>query len=217
MIAFTNDDHNDDDDVFDTLKIIIELGDGLSIYAHLFPNGTVRFGLSDTSSFLGYDYKYYSQVFKRGSKKLKALKAIGFTGLQLKARVRRLTGGATLSNTISFDDFCLLIEFEAVEVKNTRAIGLLTASFREVLRGRTQVTLGQSEDDLETKEADFVASFYEREAIRTENREDVEGLALAGDEDRNIAEYDPAFARFENDTLYAKYSSYYPEYFDEAA
>jgi|GEM_PF-3025383 len=199
------------DDLPIGLNASISIGEGLSVDCYAVA-GAFRYGLAQASELLGYEKTYLSQVVLKEQQKLKDLQGIGFTGCLLPIKV-----GRARPKTLSFDDFCILVEFEAVKVENPKAIALLTSAFREVLRGRTQSAFGLDEDDEETKQADFAASFYEREAVWAENRADVEGLVLAGDEDRNIAEYDPAFARFENDTLYAKYSSYYPEYFDEAA
>jgi len=215
LITFTNNDDGNDDE-FDALEITIKLGEGLSIDAYLLSDGTARYGLSKISLLLGYESKHYSQVIRRSSKKLEALRRLHFAGNQVTVRKRLPNGGFTKPKTLSFNDFCIILEYEASQ-SNPRAIALLTASFRELLRSRTLDALGLPQDDLKTKQAAFDLAVQQYEDVLTENREDEEGLALAGDEDRNIAEYDPAFARFENDTLYAKYSSYYPEYFDEAA
>ena len=206
MIAFADDDG--DSDYF--LEITIKLGNGISIDAYLCPDGVGRFSPSKISSFLGYDYKYFSQVFKRGSKKLQALQRLGFTGLHYDGKIRRLTGGITRVKALSFNDFCLIIEYEAIEAKNPKAIALLTSAFREVLRGRTLEAFGLPEESLETKQADFSASFYEREAIWAENREDVDNQIMLGDEGLDIAEYDTSAAQWENNLLCSKY-------FDEAA
>lgn len=210
--------------VVSALEADVKLGAGIAITGYMLPDATFRYGLEYLSVLLGYSENYVSrlikkderekrvsQVTKNNKKKLKVLQGKGFTGYQISVKLSRATGGSTKAKTLSFDDFAIFVEYEAVEVKNPKAIALLTSAFREVLRGRTQSAFGLDEDDKETKQADFAASFYEREAILAENREDEEGLALAGDD------YDPAFARFENDALYAKYSFDYPEYFDEAA
>jgi hypothetical protein len=173
---------NENDDEFDALEVTIRLGGGLFIDGYLFPNGTLRYGLSQISVLLGYESKYYSQVVRRRPKKLKALQGKGFTGGQLTARVKRLTGGITRAKTFDFDDFCLIVEFEAVNVKNPKAIALLTASFREFLRSRTLEAFGIPDDTLELKQFKFWESFQEREAAWIEDRQDLDNLWLPGDE-----------------------------------
>lgn len=212
-----------DEKVVSALEADIKLGAGIAITGYMLPNATFRYGLEYLSVLLGYAENYVSrlikkdeseklnpQVTKTNKKKLKALQSIGFTGYQVPVQISRATGGATKAKTLSFDDFAILVEYEAVEVKNPKAIALLTSAFKELLRGRTQEAFGLPQDDFETKQADFSASFYEREAIWTENREDVDNQIMLGDEGLDIAEYDTSAAQWENNLLYSKY-------FDEAA
>ena len=204
--------------VVNALEADIKLGAGIAITGYMLPDATFRYGLEYVSVLLGYAENYVSrltkkdepekrisQVTKSNRKKLKALQDKGFTGYQISVRVSRATGGSTKAKTLSFDDFAVFVEYEAVEVKNPRAIALLTTAFRELLRGRTQAAFGLPEDDLETKQAAFWESFQEREAIWAENREDVEGLRLAGDEDLDLADYYPEIAKWENQMLLARY------------
>ena len=160
----------------------IQIGLGLTVEGYLFPDGTVRYGLEYVSLLLGYAENYLSQVSKKSKKKLKALRCIGFTGYQIKAHVSRSTGGASYPQTLSFDDFCIFVEYEASEVSNPKAIALLTASFREILRSRTQEAFGLPQDSFEKKIAFFQLAYEEREALLMEDREDVEDLELFGDE-----------------------------------
>lgn len=192
------------DDLPIGLNASISIGAGLSVDCYAVA-GAFRYGLTQASELLGYEKTYLSQVVSKDQQKLKDLQNIGFTGCLLPVKV-----GRARPKTLSFDDFCILVEFEAVKVENPKAIALLTSAFREVLLGRTRSAFGLDEDDIETKQADFVASFYEREAIWAENREDVDGLVLLGDENLDIAEYDTNAAQWENNLLYSKY-------FDEAA
>lgn len=204
--------------VVSALEADIKLGAGIAITGYMLPDATFRYGLEYVSVLLGYAENYVSrltkkddpekrisQVTKNNRKKLKALQDKGFTGYQISVRVSRATGGSTKAKTLSFDDFAIFVEYEAVEVKNPRAIALLTTAFRELLRGRTQAAFGLPEDDLETKQTAFWESFQEREAIWAENREEIEGLRLAGDEDLDLADYYPEIAKWENQMLLVKY------------
>lgn len=198
-----------DEQTVSALEAIIKIGGGLSMDCYMV-SGKFRYGLSQASELLGYESRHYSQVVRGRSNKLKALQCKGFTGDIVLVKVPRSTGGITRAKTLSFDDFSILIEYEAIEAKNPKAIALLTSAFREVLRGRTLEAFGLPEESLETKQADFSASFYEREAYYIENREDVDNQVMLGDEDLDIAEYDTAAAQWENNMLYSKY-------FDDAA
>lgn len=212
-----------DEQVVSALEASITLGAGIAITGYLLPDATFRYGLEYVSVLLGYADNYVSrltkkdepekrvsQVTKNNKKKLKALQGKGFTGYQIPVQISRATGGATKAKTLSFDDFAIFVEYEAVEVKNSKAIALLTSAFKELLRGRTQQAFGLPEDDIETKQADFSASFYEREVVWAENREDVDNQIMLGDEGLDIAEYDTNAAQWENNLLCSKY-------FDEAA
>jgi hypothetical protein len=64
---------------------------------------------------------------------IQSLYSRGFTGYQRPLIVSRPTGGATYPETYSFDDFCIVIEYEAEVGHNPKAIALLTASFRELI------------------------------------------------------------------------------------
>ena len=192
-----------DDQTVSALEAVIKIGGGLSMDCYMV-FGEFRYGLSQASELLGYESRYYSQVVRGRSNKLKALQNKGFTGGTVLVKVPRSSGGVTRAKTLSFDDFSILVEYEAIEVKNPKAIALLTSAFREVLRGRTQAAFGLSEDDLETKQTAFWESFQEREAIWAENREDVDGLRLAGDEDLDLADYYPEITKWENQMLLAR-------------
>ena len=212
-----------DEKVVSALEADIKLGVGIAITGYMLPDATFRYGLEYLSVLLGYADNYVSrlikkdksdkdepdkrisQVTKNNRKKLKALQSKGFTGYQIPVKVARSTGGATKAKTLGFDDFAIFVEYEAVEEKNPKAIALLTSAFKELLRGRTLEAFGLPEESLETKQADFSASFYEREAYYIENREDVDNQVMLGDEDLDIAEYDTSAAQWENNLLYSKY------------
>jgi hypothetical protein len=193
----------------------VYLGQGLSISSFLVEGKTVRYGTECVSLLVGHARNYLGRLIpdeddfpddtKKLPKKLEALHSKGFTGYKIAVTAPRPNGGATNADTLSLDDFAIFVEHEAVEEKNPKAIALLTSAFKELLRGRTQQAFGLPEDDIETKQADFSASFYEREAIWAENREDVDNQIMLGDEGLNIAEYDTSAAQWENNLLYSKY------------
>jgi hypothetical protein len=166
----------------------VQIGLGLAVEGYLFSDGTFRYGLEYLSLLLGYAENYLSQISKKSKKKLIALQSIGFTGYQIKAHVSRSTGGASYPQTLSFDDFCILVEYEATEVRNPKAIALLTASFREVLRSRTQEAFGLPQYSFRKKIAFFQLAYEERETLLMEDREDVENLELFGNEELGYIE-----------------------------
>lgn len=162
----------------------IHLGIGVSINGYMLPDGRVRYSLEYLSVLIGHAENYLSRLTKKSVKKWKALLDKGFTAYLIPAKASRPVGGATIANTLSFDDFCLLIELEA-ELRNPKVIALLTASFRELLRSRTQQAFGLPEDSLEHKQADFQAayeSYLQREEALADARSEAEDLWLPGDE-----------------------------------
>ena len=101
-------------------------------------DGTFRYGLSYISVLLGYAENYYRRLLnprrtKKPSKKLNTLKEKGFTAYQITVKALRETSGSSVAHTVSYDDFCILVEHEA-EIGNPKAFALLTASFRELLK-----------------------------------------------------------------------------------
>ena len=175
------------------VEATIKLGAGVSIDGYMMPSAEVRYGLEYVSLLLGYGENYFRrqlralQRTKKPSKKLKALLGKGFTAYLIPVKVARDgKRGATTPLTISFDDLCLLMDHEAAEVGNPKAIALFSASFRELLRSRTQDAFGIAQDPLEKKQLDFqesYESYLQREEVLQDNRDDVEALALPGDDD----------------------------------
>lgn len=155
----------------------VHIGLTTSIEGYLLPNGTFRYGQDYVSLLLGYAKNYISQGSKKSKKKWKALRCKGFTGEQIQLKVSRVMGGATYPQSISFEDLCIFVEHEAVEVKNPKAIALLTASFREVLRSRTQDAFGLPQDSTEQKVVEFEINFQDYQ----EDKEELSNLELYGD------------------------------------
>lgn len=122
----------------------IHLGLGKSVEGFILPTGEFRYGSAYVSKLLGYSDKYFNkfrrslQGNKKRPKKLETLMLKGFTGEQIQVKAIRPAGGLTRPYTISFDDFCIWVEHEGFDIKNPEAQSLLSASFREILRGRTQ-------------------------------------------------------------------------------
>lgn len=164
------------------VEATIHLGAGVSISGYMMPDSKFRYGLAYVSILLGYNRNYFPRAIKNKTNKLKALQGKGFTCDQIDVKASRGTGKPTQTKTISFDDFCILVEHEATEFKNPKAIALLTASFREMLRSRSLVAFGLKDDSTERKQIQFSKAFWERERILVENRQEVEELILPGDE-----------------------------------
>ena len=162
----------------------VQLGSNVSVDAYRMPDGSFRYGLAYASVLLGYARNYYrrlliSQGTKTPRKKMEALRSIGFTGDQISIKTaRKDKGGSSVAHTVSYDDFCLIMEYEA-STGNPKEIALLAASFREVLRSRTQAAFGLPEDSLEEKQKAFQEAYEE---CFTQNRADLEALSLPGDE-----------------------------------
>lgn len=162
----------------------VQLGSKVSVDAYRMPDGGFRYGLAYASSLLGYARNYYRRLLisrgtKRVHKKLEALLNIGFTGDQISIKTaRKAKGGSSVAHTVSYDDFCLIMEYEA-STGNPKAIALLYPSFREVLRSRTQAAFGLPEDSLAEKQKAFQQAYEE---CLADNRADLEALSLPGDD-----------------------------------
>jgi hypothetical protein len=159
----------------------VKLGESIVIDGYMLPNGEFRYGPTRISLLLGYGKQWLSQVLIRGGKRLEALQGKGFTGSQIDAVVSREgISGASQVKTISFDDLCVLVEYEANQ-GNIKALALLSASFREVLRERTLQAFHFPTETTSQKQAAFEQAFMERERLLAENREEVTNLWLPGD------------------------------------
>jgi hypothetical protein len=164
------------------LSATVHIGLSKVIEGYLLPDGSFRYGLPYVSQLIGREKTYLSHMIKKGSKKLKALRQKGFSCDLIRVSVSRPTTGGTRPNTIGFNDFCIIVEHEAVEENNPDATALLTAAFREVLRSRTQEAFGLTQDTLETKVVNFQQAFEERLDWLSEDRKDFNDLWLPGDE-----------------------------------
>lgn len=156
----------------------IHIGLSTAIEGYVLPDGSFRYGFSYVSKLLGYERNYLSHAIRKGTKKIETLQGKGFTCDLILINTTRSSTGSTRSYTMSFDDFCILVEHEAVSERNLKAIALLTASFREVLRSRTQEAFGLPQDTFEKRIAFFQLAYSERERLLSEDREDIEQLEL---------------------------------------
>jgi hypothetical protein len=166
----------------------VHLGLGIVIEGFVLPTWEFRYSSAYVSQLLGYSNNYLLHAIKKGTKKLKALKDKGFTGDQIRVRGNRSTRGSARPYTISFDDFCIWVEYEAFDLNNPKAQALLSASFREVLRSRTQEAFqevtGIVPDSLEKRIVQFqfnYSSYLQYEESRKEDYEDIADLELYGD------------------------------------
>jgi len=189
---------------------IIKLGAGVSIDGYMVrtPDGwSFRYGLNYISTLMGYSRAYYLRVTKNGGKTLEALQGKGYTGDIVSIKIYRDgKRGSSLVKTVSFDDLCLIIELEA-EKGNPKAIALLTASFRELLRSRTQNAFGLDEDTLEQKQLNFQLNYQDY----LEDKAELEDLKLPGDEEDHLVfwgwnDIPPwGIPYFQQESLFAEY------------
>lgn len=172
----------------------VHLGIGVAVEGFQLPSGEFRYSAAFVSKLLGYADNYLVrlvkdlQTTKKKPKKLEALLLKGFTGDIIRVRANRLTRGSTRAYALSFDDFCIWVEHEAFDLKTQKAQALLSASFREVLRSRTQEAFqeitGQVPDSLERRVVQFqfnVDNWLKYEESRKEDYEDIADLELYGD------------------------------------
>lgn len=165
------------------VRATVELGAGIALEGYMLADGKFCYGLEYVSVLLGYSKNYFSRLTKNGKKKLQSLYSRGFTGYQRPLIVSRPTGGATYPETYSFDDFCIVIEYEAEVGHNPKAIALLTASFRELLRERSLIAFDLPKDSLEEKLDAFDNAIAQRLEWIIDNRQELDALWLPGDED----------------------------------
>ena len=153
------------------------MGLSTAIEGYLLATGEFRYGANYVSKLFGYNPSYILRTIKNRSKKLKDLLQRGFTGDLVTLSVKRDGRGSIRPKSISFNDFCLLVEYEAVKIQNKKAIGLLTASFRELLLSRTQEAFGLPQESFEQKLVKFDVNYQ----YYKEDQEELLDLQLYGD------------------------------------
>lgn len=158
----------------------IKLGVGISIDGYmLYSSGflDIRYGLIYISLLLGYAEDYFLRLSKKSAKKAESLRRNGYTDVRIPVKcLRHGKRGSNVVHTVSFDDFCLIIEHEA-EIGNRKALAILTTSFRELLRSRTQAAFDFPEDSLERKQLEFQINYQNY----LDDRDDLEALRLPAD------------------------------------
>lgn len=192
---------------FKAVAAKIDIGIGISVDAYMLSNATIRYGQDYISLLLGYSEGYVSQLGKKSVNKLKALKARGFTADVIAVSVSRMKGGATRPKTLSFNDFCIFVEYEAgAEVRNPKAIALLTSSFRELVIERTRLAFGLPGLSLEEKQAVFKET-YDTYLDRVQDEED---LFLPGDtlERPDLCQWEDYLELANKDELVEFYANY---------
>ena len=204
---------------YPALEATIRLGAGVSIDGYMLPSGEFRYALEHISLLMGRAANYYARLLspqnlhltKKKPKRLETLLSKGFTAYKIPVQTfREDSRGSSVAYTISFDDLCLVVELEAQEC-NPKAIALLTASFRELLRNRTCEAFGITQDHTDKKLEDFQESYEDylvRADILAEDRHDIEALALPGDEV-------DGYELITSDDLVVDWIAYfYPDFFD---
>lgn len=90
------------------LEAEVTLGVGLSISAFLIPGREFRYGTAYVSELLGYAENYFRRSLsgrtKKATKKLKSLRSKGFTAYQICVKAPRKEGGATVTDTIGYNE-----------------------------------------------------------------------------------------------------------------
>ncbi len=169
-------------DVIRAVACDIPLGDSfLDVY--MLPSNEKRLGIEGIGIALGYTDRWFYNRTKRQSKWLRTLHNTGFTGAQLDLRViRQFEGksvrGSSVAKTISLRDFIKLVTYEAIVVRNLKAI-ILLAAFAEtgVERILEDAFAGRSIEFLLEKIVHYSQWTYEQlEEVLAYNREEVCGL-----------------------------------------
>jgi hypothetical protein len=100
-----------------------------SIDCYEFPSREKRIGIGGASLAIERNINYLGRLHKSGSKVLKDLQDVGYTGYMVEAQVNT-DRGATRVKTISTRDFTKLITWDAIANRNKASI-ILLASFAE--------------------------------------------------------------------------------------
>jgi len=133
----------------------VKFFDGLEVDGYRMPNGEFRVGSTGAGLAVGFSKGWFSQVHSREGDTLKTLQGMGFTGSQVDGLVQRDgKSGASQVNTISLDDFALLILYGAIKGKK-KAIALqlsltkmsINDFFRDAF-GDVQLTIEQKREEL---------------------------------------------------------------------
>lgn len=163
------------------IRVEVNLGE-FSFDAYEMPNGEKRIGFAGTANVFGHSKEWLGRLHKTESKQLKAIQAMGYTGLHNEVEVfqRGAASGnyGTRANTISVRDFTKLAAFEAIKKKNDRAIIILAAMAEYGLEQTIDLAFaGKSLDRVLSKIVHFSKWTHDEfmQALQ-DNREDVANL-----------------------------------------
>jgi hypothetical protein len=160
------------------IRVNVNLGD-FSFDAYELANGERRIGFAGTANVFGYADNWLGRLHKNESKQLKAIQAMGYSGLQKEVEVLHQAYG-TRANTISKRDFTKLAVYEAIKKKNDRAIIILAAMAETGLDQTLDLAFaGKSLNSILSKIVHFSKWTHEEfmQALE-DNREDVANLIL---------------------------------------
>lgn len=169
-------------DIIRAVACDIPLGQSfLDVY--MLPSNEKRLGIEGIGIALGYTDRWFYNRTTRRSKWLRSLYSTGFTGAQIELRViRQFEGrparGSSIAKTISLRDFIKLVTYEAIVVRNLKAI-ILLAAFAEtgIERILEDAFAGRSIEFLLEKIVHYSKWTYEElEEVLLYNREEVRAL-----------------------------------------
>ena len=162
-------------------RAIVRFTPGLSVDGYKMPDGEFRVGTAGASRLVGFSDNWLSRLTSRGGKTLKALQGMGFTGYQKEGSVARSdVSGASLVNTISLNDFCVLVTY-AVQEKKIEAIALNIAFLQIPVTDFFRDAFGEKRLSIEEVRAKFCAAYSQTINWLQEDRYEIEELWLAGD------------------------------------
>lgn len=95
----------------------IEFSSTVKIEAYLIPPREFRVGIASASVSLGYSKEWLGRVASRDGKALKRLRELGFVGLLVEVEVDNNYQGRTKAQTISLDDYNVLIDYAVLDGK----------------------------------------------------------------------------------------------------
>lgn len=165
------------------VNAIIKLSDTLSIDGYMMPDEEFRAGIAGASVLLGHGKDWFNRLASKAPNKLQALQSAGFTGRLQPVVIPRESGarGASRAQTISLKDLTALITVEAL-AGNKRAIALQAAFTLEGLDSRFRDAFGVQQRTPDEKRRFFGLTYEEFLEALAENRAELEGLRLPGDD-----------------------------------
>jgi hypothetical protein len=140
-------------------RATVKFFDGLEVDGYRMPNGDFRVGITGASQAIGFSKGWLSQVHSREGEALKALQGLGFTGSQQIGTVEREgKSGSSQINTISLDDFALLILYGAMKGKK-QAIALQLSLTKMSINDFFREAFGERQLSVEEKRAEVYKKY----------------------------------------------------------